>query len=245
MYGTDLTNAQNMYGFNPQQLTQANNNLTAMQNQISNLPTASNQMSNYSGATAGQVANNYSNLLGNMQPGLTNANNTVTNMLGEVGATQNQANQQATLGYQGQQLNVQALQDLVANSLQGQGLAQTQEGTTQTQQSNYGVYQNAAKQASAAQESASASMIAAQANAAQTNQQVAMVNNLSSTLASIYGGDPKSYATALIQMLSGNSSVSLPGMSGGGISVGQANPGTLQAGSNSGGMQGGYGGGLQ
>jgi hypothetical protein len=216
-----------MYGFNPAQLGQANQNLTAMQNQIANLPTAANQMSNYSGATAGQSANLYNNLLGNMQPGLTNANNTVSNMMNEVSATQNQANQQATLGYQGEQLNVSALQDLVQNALAGQGYAQGQEQNALTQQSNYGNYVTSEQQAQAAQTNAAANMKSATASAAQTNQQVAMVNQLSSTLSSLYGGKPQEYAQALIQMLSGNTNVTLPGISGGGMSVGTANPGSL------------------
>lgn len=169
MYGQDLTNAQSMYGFDPKALMAANQNLARTQTVMANLPQAVQQQGAYYGTTAGSEANNYAQQEGNLQPvlaGQTNAVNAYQNILA---ATQQQANQQATLGYQGEQLNVQALQNLVANALGYQGQQQQQEGVAQGEQSGYGTYLNALKQAQAAQESASAQMV--QAQVAQSAQQ--------------------------------------------------------------------------
>lgn len=170
MYAQNLTNAQQMYGFDPKALLAANQNLAHTQTVMANLPQAVQQQGAYYGTTAGAEANNYAQQQGNLQPvlaGQTNAVNAYQNVLA---ATQQQANQQATLGYQGEELNVNALQNLVANALGYQGQQQQQEGVAQNEQSGYGTYLNALKQAQAAQESASASMIQAQTQQAQEQQ---------------------------------------------------------------------------
>jgi hypothetical protein len=216
-YGQNLSNAQSMYGYNPQQTAQATNQLTAIQNQIANLPTATQQMSNYSGATAGQTANLYSNLLGNMQPGLTNANNSLTNLMGLASLSQTQANQQTGLGLQGEQLKSQNLQDIYANALSQQQSAQSQmqyfanlyqqQGTLSAQQAaQYGAAQ--ASYAAAQQSLAQAALINLQVQQNQPN-----ASKPSSTNASV----PSS-----------------------GLKVTTANPGTLSLGTaNSRGLQGG------
>lgn len=245
MYKQALTSAQTQYGFNPASIAQSAKNLTALQNQVSNLPQAAQQMSNYSGATAGQTAGLYSNLLGNMQPGLTNANNSLTNMMGLLGATQNQANQQATLGLGGEQLKSQNYQALYSQSVSqmqtaGQTMAaieqlQQQQGSLTAQQ--IASYRNAYSQytsAQAAQTQAAAAMKTATAQSSQINQQVSMANTLSQSLSKLYGGKPQQYAQSLLQMLTGNSNVTLPNMPGGG--GGGVN---MQAARTSGGVSGG------
>lgn len=108
LYGGYLQNAQQAVGFNPQDLTQANKNLTAIQNQVAYAPTAAQQTGNYYGTTAGGTTNIYSGLMGNLNPGLTNASNTAGNLTNEYQTLAGQANQQAGLTEQSQQAKASA-----------------------------------------------------------------------------------------------------------------------------------------
>ena len=56
-------------GYNPQTLQNSLNNATTLSETMAGLPNAVNQMGNYSGATAGQIAQNY----GNLAPGIATA----------------------------------------------------------------------------------------------------------------------------------------------------------------------------
>lgn len=236
-----------MYGFNPQDLLKANQALANTNTTIANLPKAVEQQGNYYGTTAGAEAQNYANQAGNLQGVMAGQSNAANAFQSVLAATQNQANQSATLGLQGQQLKSQNYQALYQNSVSkmaaaGQTMAsieqlQQQQGNLTAQQ--VAAYRNAYSQyvsAQASSESANASMIAATAQARQTNQQVDMVNRLSSTLGKIYGGSPEAYATALTRLLSGNADVSLPTVPGkGGAS-------SMSLGNVIGGVQGASGG---
>lgn len=162
MYSQNLSNAQSMYGFNPQDLLRANQNLAHTQTVMANLPQAVQQQGAYYGTTAGSEANNYAQQAGNLQPVLAGQSNTVGAFQNVLNATQQQAQQQAQLSYQGQQLQLQAAQDQVANALGFQNAAQAE-------QAGYGQYVTSVAQAQAQQESASAAM--SQANTAQSMQQ--------------------------------------------------------------------------
>lgn len=214
LYNQQLQSAQDQYGFDPKQLLRANQALANTNTTMANLPQAVQQQGNYYGTTAGAEANNYANLAGNLQNVLAGQSNAANAFQSTLAATQNQANQAASLGLQSQQIKSQNYQSLYSNAVNqmqqsGTTLAalenlQQQQGKLTADQIS--AYQNAYSNYVSAQ--AQAQQAAAQAR--QINQQVDMVNRLSDTLSKIYGGDPQSYATALVQMMSGNANVKLP-----------------------------------
>lgn len=182
LYNQALGSAQQMYGFDPRQLLQANQNLARTNTTIANLPQAIQQQGNYYGTTAGAEANNYANMAGNLnsvQQGQANTANAFQNVLA---ATQNQANQAATLGYQGEQLKSQNYGQLYTSAVQqmqaaGQTLNQLE--TLQQQQGNLTAQQVAAYQnALSTYVGAQASAAQAYATAAQLNQQVGFANQV-------------------------------------------------------------------
>lgn len=179
VYQGALTGAQQMYGFNPQDLAKAQKVLAQTQTTLANLPQAVQQQGNYYGTTAGQIANNMAQQGGVLQNVLAGQTNAVGQYQALLGATQAQAQQEQAAQGQYEQLRLGALQNLVANALGFQQQQQGQEGVTQTQMSNYGAYLNALKQSQAAQAaaaaqqtSARASLISAQADAALKNYQL-------------------------------------------------------------------------
>lgn len=185
LYNTALTSAQQMYGFDPKQLLQANQNLARTNTTIANLPQAIQQQGNYYGTTAGSEASNYVNMAGNLtgvQAGQANTANAFQNVLA---ATQQQANQAAGFGLQGQQLTSQNLQaaSQAANSQMataGQTMAQIeqlqqQQGFITAQQ--VAAYRNAYSQyvsAQAASTQAAAAMKLANSQVAQIQQAMAL-----------------------------------------------------------------------
>lgn len=149
MYGQDLTNAQSQYGFNPQDLLKANQALAQTQDTLNMLPQAAQQQGNYYGTTSGATANNYANMASNVNGVLGNQTNAVNAFQNVLGATQNQANQQATLGYQGQQLqsqNYQALYQQAVTQMQTSGQTLSQIEGLQQQQGYLTAEQTAAYQ---------------------------------------------------------------------------------------------------
>jgi hypothetical protein len=175
MYGNYLQNAQQSYGFNPQDLLQAQKSMANTNTTIANLPQATQQQGNYYGTTAGAMANNYSQQAGNLQALLAGQGNSVNALQSILGATQNQANQQAGLGLQGQQLNVQALTAILQNALGYQNSQQNMVTNARGEQSDYGGYLNAQQQAKAALLSAQAQQQSAAASAAYNQQQAAQI----------------------------------------------------------------------
>lgn len=171
-YGHYLTGAQQMYGFNPQDLMQSQRNLANTQTTIANLPQAAQQQGNYYGTTAGATANNYAQQAGNLQALLSGQSNATNALQSILGATQNQANQQAGLGLQSQQLGEQNLEAVLANALGFQGQQQGMYTGAVGQQNNYGQYLNAKAQAAAAGLGAQAQMTQAQAQADNVRQQM-------------------------------------------------------------------------
>lgn len=171
MYSNYLGQAQNMYGFDPKQLLKSQQNLSNTQTTLANLPQAAQQQGGYYGATAGSIANNYAQQAGNLQAVLSGQGNAVNAYKDVLGATQNQANQQSQLGFQGQQLNVQALTSILQNALGMQTEQGNQVGRAQEQQAGYGAYLNAQQQAQAAMLGAQAQQTTAGATANYNNQQ--------------------------------------------------------------------------
>ncbi len=204
LYRQNLSDQEQHVGFNPQDLTQANKNLTSIQNQVAFAPTAAQQTGNYYGTTAGGTTNIYSGLMQNLNPGLTNATNTVGNLTNEYGQLTNAANQQAGLTVQSEQNKASDLAGIYANAVSqmqaaGQTMAsienlQQQQGNITAQQ--VAAYQNAYStyvQAQAAAQSAQAAMVTATANAGLTNAQT-VAQNAANTAASNVAAQQKSDA---------------------------------------------------
>lgn len=182
LYGKYLAAQQQSVGFNPQDLTTANKNLTAIQNQVAYAPTAAQQTGNYYGTTAGGTTNIYSGLMSNLNPGLTNATNSVGNLTNEYGQLTNAANQQAGLQVQSEQNKANDLANVYSNAVnQMQAAGKTMSDIENLQQQQGYVtaqaaaqYQNAYSNyvsAQAAASQAQAALITANANARLTNAQ--------------------------------------------------------------------------
>lgn len=182
LYAKNLATQQQSVGFNPLDLTTANKNLTAMQNQVAAAPMTAQQTGNYYGTTAGGTGNIYAGLMSNLNPGLTNATNSVGNLTNEYGQLTNAANQQTGLTVQSEQNKATDLATIHANAVsQMQSAGQTMAAIEALQQQQGYVtaqaaaqYQNAYSQyisAQAAATSAAAAMTTATANAGLTNAQ--------------------------------------------------------------------------
>lgn len=192
LYGQNLSGQEQATGFNPQDLTTANKNLTAIQNQVAYAPTAAQQTGNYYGTTAGGTTNIYSGLMSNLNPGLTNATNSVGNLTNEYGQLTNAANQQTNATLTSQQNQASDLAGVYASAVSqmntaGQTMAsienlQQQQGSLTSQQvaayqnaySNYVTAQAAASQAATAAKIAPSTM-------AQNNAQAQYYNTMAST----------------------------------------------------------------
>lgn len=207
-YGTDLTAAQNMYGFNPSSLALANTNLLNTQTALNYAPQSAQQAGNYYGTTAGQTQNAYNNMAGNLNTTLGNQTNAVAQYQNLLAATQQQANQQSGLTLQSQTAQATAAESQYQNSvsqMQAAGstmasienLAQQQGYLTSEQVANYtGAYNNYLS----AQQAASQAQLNTQSynntQALQTQLQKIYGNNWSQALADAQAG--KTIPTSLL-----------------------------------------------
>lgn len=182
LYGKYLKAQQDSVGFNPADLTTANKNLTAIQNQVAYAPTAAQQSGNYYGTTAGGTTNIYSGLMQNLNPGLTNATNAAGNLTNEYGQLTNAANQQTGSELTSEQNKATDLAGVYAQAVNQMQVSGTTMAAIQKQAQDQGYvtaqtvaeYQNAYStylQAQAAQTSAAAAMTTATAGARLTNLQ--------------------------------------------------------------------------
>lgn len=180
LYGQNLNDQMSKFGFNPQTLTAANQNLTAMQNQVAYAPTSAQQTGNYYGTTAGGTGNIYSGLMANLNPGLTNASNTAGNLSNEYGLFTNAANQQAGLTVQSQQNKAANAQTQYANSVQQMQTAGATMAAIENLRQQQGVL--TAQQVTAYQ-NAYSQYINAQAAATSANASAALANSQTSAQA--------------------------------------------------------------
>lgn len=125
IYSQDLSGAQSMYGFNPQDLLKAQKALAVTQTTLANLPDAIRQQGNYYGTTAGAEANNYAQQSGVLQNVLSGQSNAVGAYQNILNATIQQAQQQAALSFQGQQLKEQNLEAAYSQSVEQMKTAQS------------------------------------------------------------------------------------------------------------------------
>lgn len=140
-YTNDMNQIGGMMGYNPQTTQNAAQGLTSAENIMGALPQAVNQMGNYSGATSGQIAQNYGNMAGNINQQVTNANNAMQNQLGMFGQMQTGAQNitgQQTTGY-GQLYTtaVNQMQTAAQTMQQIESLQQSQGTATASQVASY------------------------------------------------------------------------------------------------------------
>lgn len=214
LYGQNLSSQEQSTGFNPQDLTTANKNLTAIQNQVAYAPTAAQQTGNYYGTTAGGTTNIYSGLMSNLNPGLTNATNSVGNLTNEYGQLTNAANQQTNASLTSEQNKATDLAGVYASAVSqmnaaGQTMSQIenlqqQQGALTAQQVT--AYQNAYSQYATAQAAASQASTAAKiapSTIGQNNAQAKYYNTLSAT-------NPATTAGTTITVPTGGASSAIP-----------------------------------
>jgi hypothetical protein len=205
LYQNYFKNGSSALGYNPSTTQSAANNLTAGENIMSNLPAEANQAGNYSGATAGQVAQNYQNMAGAINPMLANANHAMTNQLGMYNAANTFANNASNTAISGEQAKLGGYNNLYGDVNQQMGNIgnvlnnyvtnqQTQGTATQNQISHaQGSYANYLQSSAAAN--------ASNAQAAQTTQQVNMANQVHSLVNTIMGGNATPAQKAQAQAL--------------------------------------------
>jgi len=122
-YSQNLQGAEQQFGFNPNELKNAQQALAATQTTMANLPQAVQQSANGRGLTGAQAANRLTQQAGTMQgvlSGQANQANALSNIYGQA---QGQAGAQTGFQGQSQQLNIGALQNLASNALQQQNQA--------------------------------------------------------------------------------------------------------------------------
>lgn len=226
VYGKDLNTQENSVGFNPASLTQANKNLTAIQNQVAYAPTAAQQSGNYYGTTAGGTTNIYSGLMANLNPGLTNATNAAGNLTNEYGQLTNAANQQAGLTVSSEQNKASDLANVYAsavNQMQAAGATMSSIENLQQQQGfvtaqTVAQYQNAYSTyitAQAAATTAAANMTTAQAGAGLTNAQTASQNLTNQQSQNALNGGSGINKNSIAGVFSGNGNL----QGGGGVKL--------------------------
>lgn len=178
MYNQQLGGAESSLGFNPADLSAAQNALATTQTTIANLPKAVAQQGNYYGTTAGSEANNMSQASGNLQGLLNGQTNQVAAQGNIYNSALTQANQATQAGQQGQQMQLTALQGIYSNAADQQKTALSQLQNLQNlyqQQGQFNASQQAVyEQANAALETANAAMATSAAQINQLNSQAAL-----------------------------------------------------------------------
>lgn len=188
-YMSDMSQIGGMMGYNPSTTQHAAQGLTSAENIMNALPGAVNQMGNYSGATAGQVAQNYGNMAGNISGQVTNANNALQNQLGMFGQMQTGAQnitgqQEAAYGtaYSTAVNQYQQASSVMSNI---ENLQQQQGYVTAHQVQAY----NAAYASQQAAQQSAATAYAQAQSGAQTQQQVGYMSNIQQAMQSLYGNN--------------------------------------------------------
>lgn len=190
-YTSQLGTVGGVLGYNPQATQQASQNSANLAEAYAMAPQAAQQMSNYSGATAGQMTQNLSNMSSNLQGASAQANQLYQNQLGAqqnvIGAVNNLTGQQSTgMGQYAQNSN--AIYSNAVGQMQQAGQVMNQ---IETLQQNQGY---ATAQQVAAYQNAYSTYILSQAQAAQASSQ-AKINQLTATQMQNYMNSP-SYAAA-------------------------------------------------
>jgi hypothetical protein len=180
MYAQQQQAGNQWAGYDPARLQSALKNVQQTQNVISGLPQTINaQNANY-GATAGNLAGEYSGMMNNLNPALA----AQTNQVAQQQATQQAAGQYAqnatTAGVATQAQKLTGLQNIAQNSLtqmdQARQVMQNMEALYQSQGQFNSSQQAAYEQANAAYISASAQANLAATQAKQIQQQIDQLN---------------------------------------------------------------------
>lgn len=182
LYNQQMQNAFQQQGFNPQSLATATQNLTQSQNALQSLNQAQQQGAGGYGLTGAQLGNYYSTLSSPLQQTVSAQNNAVNNLQQLYQNALTQGQQGATLGFQGEQQTSQNLGQIFqnANAQAQNAMSQMQfySQLAQSQGGNNAQAQQGYAQALGAYQQAVAAANAANAQAAQTQQQVNMMNEV-------------------------------------------------------------------
>jgi len=191
-YTQNLPSYRNMYsnyfkqgeansGFNPSAYGQSVQNLTNAQNIQAGLPQAATDAGNYSGATSGQITQDYQNMANSINPMVTNATNAMHNWQAALSASQNYANQASTTAINGETLKANNYNNLMtgANNAYGTGV---------TNLSNMGNLLQGQGTALSNQINNYNSAYSANQTAQQTAQKINMANQVNGLISTIMGG---------------------------------------------------------
>jgi len=127
-------NAANM-GYSAATTQNAANNLTAAENIQAGMGQAATAAGNYSGATSGQITQDYQNMANSINPYVANANNALKNQMTLYGAANTSANNAANAYLTGRQTQTTTLNDLLAgaNAAYGTGVTNMNNMATRLQ----------------------------------------------------------------------------------------------------------------
>ena len=179
LYNTGLSNAQQMYGFDPKTLATATQNLTQSQNAQAALNQASQSSTGGYGLSGAQLGSFYQSQAAPLSNQVNAQSTAVGNLTGLANTAQTQANQVAGAGLQGEQTTAKSLNDVFVNAkaqsdqaLQNMQfysqLASTQGGMNASNTKAYNDALNAYQQGQAAMAQAAASYAQAGLLSAQT-----------------------------------------------------------------------------
>ena len=164
MYSNYFNQGQSALGYNPATTNAASQNSANIAEAYANVPRAAQQMSNYSGATAGQETQNLSNMAGNLSTANAQANQLYQNQLAAQQNVLGYANQASNTAVTGEQNKIGAYNDILT------GANQTYANANQT-------YSNAVSQMQAAGQTMSSIMQTASQQGYYNAQQIAAIQN--------------------------------------------------------------------
>lgn len=204
VYQTNLTGAENQFGFDPASLQKAQQALAQTNTVMANLPAAVQQSANGRGITGAQEATRYQQQAGNVQAVAAGQGNNVQALQSTLGAAQNQAGQQTGFTGQSQQIQLQALNEVFTNaqaqqaaagqqldyfkSLQAQGIQLNEQ--EQGQVAALRQAQAQAAMAAAQAQSAAAAMLSAQNQGKLINAQLAALQQGNNSTQALQNGMP-------------------------------------------------------
>lgn len=200
MYGNYFKNGEAATGFNPTAYGQSVQNLTNAQNIQAGLPQAATSAGNYSGATSGQITQDYQNMANSINPYVTNATNAMHNWQAALTGAQNYASGASNVAQTGEKIKSTNLNNLLtgANSAYNTGVTNLNNSGTLLQNAPVAtakalneIQSGRSGYISAAARRTQAAGTYAQdvSQAALNNQQRANIANLQSHLQQIYGGN--------------------------------------------------------
>jgi hypothetical protein len=124
LYGNYFNKGAAGMGYNPATTQNAATNLTNAENIQAGMPQAATAAGNYSGATSGQITQDYQNMANSINPMVANADNALKNQMTMYSAANTYANNASNAYLTGRQTQTTGLNDLLtgANAAYGHGV---------------------------------------------------------------------------------------------------------------------------